>query len=56
MVSNAKIERAIKARLEYDADHSKAGLWLNAENTLTDTEYDIYLPEYFKRKALVDAG
>lgn len=43
------IALAVNARLAYDANHSLAGAWLDAENKLTDAQFLTYQQAYQQR-------
>jgi hypothetical protein len=40
------VEKAVRLRLVYDADHSKAEAWLDAEEALTAEQYYQYRAAY----------
>ncbi len=43
-----KISAALKARAEYVKNHELAGVWLDAENELTDEEFRVYMARWLK--------
>lgn len=50
-VSQDVVARAVAARITYDRDHSQVTAWLDAENALTDPQFNEYQERYRRGRA-----